>query len=194
MRSRLARVKEEDGVTLVELLVTSMLGVVVMSAVVVLVLAAVRQQPKISKQAQNITTARWVLDRLTHEIRNGISVTKAEPSTVTFQAYVRHGTCGSTANLPSGTPAIKCYVTYSCTTSACFRSESASSSSTGTPQQIFDGIDSSQVFTYVPAVTEPAQASSVTYVKATLTLPNPSGSGGLTVSSGTSLRNATLGY
>jgi prepilin-type N-terminal cleavage/methylation domain-containing protein len=194
MRSRLARIKEEDGFTLIELLVASMLGAVVMGAVVLLVIGAVRHQPKISKQAQNITTARWVLDRLTHEIRNGIAVTKAEPSTVTFQAYVRHSTCGGTASLPSSTAAIKCYVTYSCTTSACSRSESASSASTGTPKQIFDGINSSQVFSYTPAVTESSQASSVTYVKATFTLPNPSGNGGLTVSSGASLRNATLGY
>lgn len=194
MRARLARAREEDGFTLVELLVASAMGVVVMGAVVMLVISAVRQQPRISKQAQNITTARWVLDRFTHEFRNGIVVSKAEPGTVTFQAYVRHSTCGGTATLPSGTPAIKCYVTYSCTTSACFRGESASSASTGTPTQVLEGIGSNQVFTYTPAVTEAAQASSVTYVKATLRLPNPSGSGALTVSSGASLRNATLGY
>lgn len=194
MRARLRRAQGEDGYTLIELLVAASMGVVVMGAVVMLVISAVRHQPKISKQAQNITTARWVLDRFTHEFRNGITVTKAEPSAVTFQAYVRRSTCGGTASLPSSTPAIKCYVTYSCTTTACFRSESASSTSTGTPKQVFDGINSSQVFTYTPAVTEAAEASSVTYVKATLTLPNPSGSGGLTVSNGASLRNATLGY
>lgn len=194
MRARLAKAREEDGYTLIELLVASAMGVVVMGAVVMLVIGAMRHQPKISKQAQNITTARWVLDRFTHEFRNGIVVTKAEPSAVTFQAYIRRSTCGGTASLPSGTPAIKCYVTYSCTTSACFRSESASSSSAGTPKQIFDGINTSQVFTYVPAAPEASQVSSITYVKATLKLPNPSGSGALTVSNGASLRNATLGY
>lgn len=194
MRSRLAKAGEEDGYTLIELLVAAAMGAVVMGAVVMLVIGAVRHQPKISKQAQNITTARWVLDRITHEVRNGISVAKAEPSAVTFQAYVRRSACGGTATLPSGTPAIKCYVTYSCTTSACFRSESASSASAGTPKEIFDGIDSDQVFTYTPAISEASEASSVTYVKATFRLPNPSGDGALTVSGGASLRNATLGY
>lgn len=191
MRARLRRARGEDGYTLIELLVAAAMGAVVMSAVAMLVISAVRGQPEISKKAQNITTARWVLDRITHEIRNGISVTKAEPDKVTFQVYVRRSTCGGAGTLPSTTPAIKCYVTYSCTTVACFRSESASSATAGTPKQVFSGIDSNQVFTYVP---EAAEASEVTYVKATLRLPDPTGVGAFTVSSGASLRNATLGY
>jgi prepilin-type N-terminal cleavage/methylation domain-containing protein len=194
MAARLRGARAEEGFTLIELLVASAMGAVVMGAVAMLVISAVRGQPKITEKAQNVSTARWVLDRLTHEIRNGIVVTKAEPSQVTFQAYVRRSTCGGTATLPSTTPAIKCYVTYSCTTTACSRSESASSGVTGTPKEIFSGIGSSQVFTYVPAVSEAAKAFEVTYVKATLKLPDPSGAGALTVSSGASLRNATLGY
>src|SRR4051794_13012138 len=75
MRRRLARVRSEEGFTLLELLVASAMGVVVMSAVAMLMISAVRDQPKISKQAQNITTARWVLERMTREIRGGISIT-----------------------------------------------------------------------------------------------------------------------
>jgi hypothetical protein len=66
--------------------------------------------------------------------------------------------------------------------------ESAPGSYTGTPQLVFEGIDSNQVFAYAPSST------AATYVKATLRLPNPSGPGALTVSDGASLRNATLGY
>jgi len=194
MRARLRRARAEEGFTLVELLVAASLGAVVMSAVAMLVISAVKGQPQISRQSQNITTARWVLDRLTHEIRNGVVVTKAQPNAVTFQAYVRRSTCGGSGVPPSTTPAIRCYVTYSCTTTTCFRSESASAVSAGTQKEIFSGIDSSQVFTYVPAITESSPVSNVTYVKATLTLPDPDGVGGLTVSNGASLRNATLGY
>lgn len=194
MGAWMRRVREEDGLTLIELLVAAALGVVVMGAVAMLVISAVRGQPQISKQAQNITTARWVLDRFTHELRNGVSVSKAKPEEVSFQVYVRRSTCGGTATLPSTTPAIKCQVTYSCTTTACSRTESAPGTYSGTPREIFDGIDSSQVFSYVPAIAEESEAFKVTYVKATLTLPDPDGVGGLTVSSGTSLRNATLGY
>jgi Tfp pilus assembly protein PilW len=187
MIARLRTSHGEAGFTLVELLVASMMGVVVMGAVASLVISAVRDQPKISQQAQNVTTARWVLERLTHEIRSGLSVSKANPNEVSFQTYVRHSTCGGTASLPSSTPSIKCQVTYACTTTACSRSESAPGTYSGTPRQIFSGIDSNQVFTYAPT-------SQPTYVKVTLRLPNPSGTGSLTISDGASMRNATLGY
>jgi hypothetical protein len=165
------------------------MGVIVMGAVAMLVISAVKDQPQISKQAQNITTARWVLERLTHEIRNGAEVTAAQPDKLSFQTYVRHSTCGGTGSLPSGTPAIKCQVTYTCTTTVCSRAESAPETETGTPRQVFSGIDSSQVFSYAPP-----NSPKPTYVKITLRLPNPSGTGALTVSDGASLRNATLGF
>ena len=185
---RLRRSRSDAGFTLVELLVGSAMGVVVMGAVCSLVISAVRDQPRISQQAQNITTARWVLERLTHEIRNGVTVSKANSNEVSLQAYVRHSTCGGSVSLPSTSPAIKCQVTFTCTTTACSRAESAPGTYTGTPRPIFSGINSNQVFTYAPS------AAAATYVKATLRLPNPSGTGALTVSDGASLRNATLGY
>jgi hypothetical protein len=188
MIARLRWNRGDAGVTLVELLVASTMGVIVMAAVASLVISAVRDQPKISQQSQNITTARWVLERLTHELRNGVAVKEATPSKVSFEGYVRHSACGGTTPLPSTTPSIKCRITYECSTTACSRKESAPTESSGTPQRIFSGIDSNQVFTYVPNQAE------ATYVKITLRLPNPSGAGALTVSDGASLRNATLGY
>jgi type II secretory pathway pseudopilin PulG len=187
MRKFLSCRSREEGFTLVELLVAATMGVVVMGAVASLVISAVRDQPKISKQAQNITTARWVLERMTHEIRNGIAVEEASPSRVAFKGYVRHATCGGTAMLASSARSIPCRITYECSSTACSRKESAPGTSTGTPVRIFSGINSNQVFTPVPA-------QNPTYVKITLRLPNPSGTGALTVSDGASLRNATLGY
>jgi len=178
----------EAGFTLIELLVASAMGVVVMGAVVALVISAVRTQPKISQQAQNITTARWVLERMTHELRNGVAVKEATASKVSFEAYVRHTTCGSATPLAATTPAIKCRVTFECSITSCSRREGPASTGGGTAQMIFSGINTNQVFTYAPGATEP------TYVKVTLRLPNPSGTNALTVSDGASLRNATLGY
>jgi len=178
----------DGGFTLVELLVAASMGVVVMGAVASLMISAVRDQPKISKEAQNITTARWVLARLTHEIRNGVAVKEATASKVSFEGYVRHKTCGGSGVLAKTSPAIKCRITYECTTTACSRKESAPATAGGTPKPVFSGINSNQVFSYAPSTIEP------TYVKVTLRLPNPSGTGALTVSSGASLRNATLGY
>ena len=188
MKARLVRLRSEDGVTLVELLIASAMGVVVMGAVAMLVISAVRDQPKISAQAQNISTARWVLERMTRELRGGGTVVSKSPSKVSFIAFVRHTTCGGTASLASTAQPTECQITYECSTTACFRTEAPKNSTSGTPRMIFKGINSNQVFTYAPNETEP------TYVKVTLRLPNPSGTGTLTVSSGASLRNTTLGY
>jgi type II secretory pathway pseudopilin PulG len=178
----------EEGFTLVELLVGAAMGTVVMGAVALLVIGAVKSQPKISKQAENITTARWVLDRMTREIRDGIVIKEKSASLVSFEGYVRHSTCGGTALAASGTPAIRCRITYECSTTTCFRKESEAQVNGGAPQQIFTGAANGQVFSYAPNETQP------TYVKITLRIPNPSGNGALTVSDGASLRNATLGY
>lgn len=178
----------EAGFTLVELLVASAMGVIVLGAVGSLVVSAMKDQPKISKRAQNISTARWVLERLTREIRNGVKVDQATASTVSFQTYVRHSTCGGTGTLASTSPSIKCEVTYTCTTTSCSRIEAAPGVYTGTAKTIFEGIGSSDVFSYSPSA---AEATNITI---TLLMPNPSGPAALTISDGASLRNATLTY
>lgn len=186
--------RDERGVSLIELLVAAAMGVVVMGAVASLVISAVRTQPKISQEANNITTAQWVLARMAHELRNGVHVTEATPSRISFATFVRRRPCGEGgAVLASSEPAIECQVTYECTMTACSRVESPLGSTAGRPVQIFSGIDTDQVFTYGPDGSDPAR---VTYVKATLRLPNPRGSGNLTVSDGASLRNnpSNLGH
>jgi type II secretory pathway pseudopilin PulG len=189
LNARFARGRREAGFTLVELLVASTMGVLVLGAVGSLVISAMKTQPKISEKAQDVSTARWVLERLTREIRNGVRIDKATASSVSFQTYVRHTTCGASTTLPSSSPAIKCQVTYTCTTTYCSRIEAAPEVETGTATRIFEGIDSSNVFSYVPA-------EDPTYIKITLHMPNPDGAvnGGTTVSDGASLRNATLSF
>ncbi len=195
LRARLRTSSAESGMTLVELLVASAMGVVVLSALGTMVLGAMRAQPEASERAHNISTARWVLERLTREIRNGIAVDKATPSSVSFRTYVRHNPCGS---LSSGSAAIPCEVTYTCTTTSCSRIEAAPEVYEGTATPIFSGIDSSDVFCYVPS-TNPDSTScgpagedleSTTYIGVTFHIPNPSGSAGITISDGASLRNA----
>jgi len=187
--SRLRRQSGEGGFTLVELLVASAMGVVVMSAVASLVISTVRQQPKISKETQNVSSARWMLERLTHELRNGIAVKEGTASKISFEGYVRHSVCGGATLLPTSSPAIKCRITYECSTSACTRKETVPASTTGLAKTVFTGLASNQIFTYVPSV------ANATYVKATLRLPDPTSAGSpLVISSGASLRNATLGY
>jgi Tfp pilus assembly protein PilW len=175
LRRRLGGFHGEAGLTLVELLVASTMGVVVLGAVGSLLISALRDQPGISQKAVNIQTERWVLERMTRELREGVVVDKATASSVSFQTYVRDSTCGGATMLPSTSPSIKCEVTYTCSGTSCTRLEAAPGVYTGTVTTIFTGLsNSSSVFSY------------------SLTIPNPSGSGGLTASDGVSLRNATL--
>jgi type II secretory pathway pseudopilin PulG len=187
---RLAGAGREDGITLVELLVGAAMGVTVMAATASLMISAVKTQPQISEKSQAISTARWVMERLTREIRNGIAVTpeKATASEVSFTSYVRTPTCGGSGTLASGSKAIPCQVTYKCTTTKCSRIEAAPGVFTGTETTIFTGIDSANVFSYTPS------AGAARYIEVTLRFPNPSGSGNLTISDGASLRNANLTY
>lgn len=189
MIARLRRQSGEGGFTLIELLVASTMGVVVMGAVASLVISAVREQPKISKEAQNISSARWMLERLTHELRNGIAVKEGTASKISFEGYVRHSSCGGSTLLSASSSAIKCRITYECSTTACSRKETSPATTTGLAKPIFSGLTSNQIFTYVPS------AANATYVKATLQIPDPTDAGSpLVISSGASLRNATLGY
>jgi Tfp pilus assembly protein PilW len=188
--ARLASSGREDGITMIELLVAAAMGVVLFAAAASLMISALKDQPKLSERAQTISTARWVMERFTREIRNGITVApgKATASEVSFTTYVRTPTCGVAGTLASGTKAIPCQVTYRCTTTSCSRIEAAPGVYTGAARQIFSGIASSSVFSYSP------NAAQATFVRVTLQFPNPSGTGALTISDGASLRNATLAY
>lgn len=189
MIARLRRPKGEGGFTLVELLVSSAMGVIVMGAVASLVISAVREQPKISKEVQNVSNARWMLERLTHELRNGKEVKEGTASKISFVGYVRRTTCGGSSALAASSPAIECRITYECSTTSCTRKETSPASTTGVAKKVFSGLASNQIFTFVPSVTN------ATYVKATLRLPDPTDAGSpLVISSGASLRNATLGF
>jgi type II secretory pathway pseudopilin PulG len=178
--------KSEEGFTLVEMLVAMTMGVVVMGGVLILLIGAMRTQPKLESQGTNIQTARWVMERMTREIRNGIVVDRETSSSVSFQTYVRHTACGGTTTLASTAAPTKCEVTYTCSGESCTRLESAPGSYTGTAKEIFRGLGNpGSVFTWSPE-------KGPTYIGVTLEIPDSQGSGGLTVSDGASLRNATL--
>lgn len=198
LRARLGA--PEAGLTLIELIVAAGMSVVLVAAASSMLISAVKHQPKLSERSQDVSSARWVLERFTREIRNGVKVDKySSPSSVSFVTQVRHTPCGGTTPLASDKPAIRCQVTYQCTTTSCSRIEAAEGVYTGTATTIFDGIDSSEVFCYVPSanpdptICGPAGTTSPTYIGVILRMPNPTGVGSLKISDGASLRNATLG-
>lgn len=190
----------EAGLTLIELLVATTMSVIVIAGAASMMISAVRDQPSISGRAQNVSSARWVLGRMVRELRNGIQVdaSTASSASVSFRTYVRSTTCGAGTTRPPSSPSIPCQVTYRCSATACSRIEAAPGVQTGTERTIFTGIDSAAVFCYVPSTNPnpdtcgPAGSETPTYVRVTLRIPNPEGSGSLTISDGATLRNATL--
>lgn len=202
LRRRTSGLDGEAGMTLIELLVAMIMGVIVVGGATAMLISAVRDQPKQQKQAENIDTARYQLERLTREIRNGVNVTESTSSSVSFVARLRRTECGGGVPTDPSVPAISCQVSYTCTTSSCTRTEGeVGESGGGASTTVVTGIDSAEVFCFVPSAnadpTEcgPAQEEgSPTYIGVKLQVPNPSGSGKLTVSDGASLRSATLDF
>ena len=200
LRQRLAGADREAGMTLIELLVAMIMGIIVVGGATAMLISAVRAQPKQQQQAQSINTARYELERMTREIRNGVSVTASSSSGVSFVARVRRKECGGEVSTSAATPAIQCQIVYACSTSSCTRTERKVGETTGgTAATIVTGIDSPEVFCFVPsASTDPTECAaakagtSPTYIGVTLHVPNPSGPGSLTITDGASLRSATL--
>jgi Tfp pilus assembly protein PilW len=204
IRRRLSVHGPEGGLTLIELLVAAAMSVVIVGAAGSMLISAVRTQPQVSERAQNITTARYQLDRMTHEIRNGVRIdpTMKTASQVSFVARVRRTTCGGSVPTTSTPATIKCQITYTCSTTSCTRVEASEGvySNPAATSTIITGINSSSVFCYVPStntdptVCGPAATATPTYIGITLRVPNPSGPSALTISDGASLRAATLSY
>jgi prepilin-type N-terminal cleavage/methylation domain-containing protein len=186
LRRRLSGGGGEAGFTLVELLVAAAMSVILVGAAGSMLISAVRDQPKLNKQSQGISTARWILERMTREIRNGVAVDpESTASKVSFTAYVRHANCDPAAPLSSSSSAVVCEITYDCSSgTACTRTESDPATAGGVTQTIFSGINDDEVFSYEPP-TGPA-----TFVGVALRFPNPDGTGALTISDGASLRTA----
>jgi type II secretory pathway pseudopilin PulG len=189
LRRRLNGSSGEAGLTLIELLVAAAMSVVLVGAAASMMISAVQTQPELSKRSQDISSARWILERMTREIRNGIAVEPgANGAVVSFTAYVRQSSCGSSTPLPPESSAIECEITYDCSGgTSCTRKEvDPELPIAATPKTIFTGIASEKVFNFSPSPSE------ATFIGVTLRFPNPDGDGFLTVSDGASLRTADV--
>lgn len=177
--------------TLVELLVAAAMSVVLVGAAGSMLVSAVQSQPKLSEKSQAISTARYILERMTREIRNGVEVYEASDSRVAFKTQVRRTTCGGAVLTSPAAPAIQCKVIYQCsttTTTVCTRTETAPTAEAtgGVSTTIVSGLEDDAVFNFSPDAEEP------TYIGVTLKFPDPEGRGNLTISDGAGLRTLTL--
>jgi Tfp pilus assembly protein PilV len=202
IRRRLHRHHPEAGLTLIEILVSITMSVVIVAGATAMLISAVHDQPALSRKAQNVSTARWQLERIVREIRNGVTVEpSSSPSQLTIVTRVRRVQCGGAVPTDPAAQAIKCKVTYTCAGPTCTRTEATLTGQVvGIAETALSGVrNPGAVFCFVPSAapdpTECAAAKSggaPTYVGVELEVPNPDGPGLMNITDGATLRSATF--
>jgi type II secretory pathway pseudopilin PulG len=183
------RLGADDGMTLPELLVASVLGLAIVGAAATVFTAAVSSQPKVSERNAEIQQARTMSETLTRELRQGSNVTSTATSSLAVLTYVPHAACGTAT--PG--PAARCKIFYSCSAAgACTRTEcpptyTAIGAGCGTTRTVVTGLADNNVFTFSPRV--PGEG----YVTVRLALPAANGDDAITLQDGVALRNPPLG-
>lgn len=179
------RAAAEDGVTLVELLVATSLLLATLGIAVMLMNVASRNQPRIVDRNVDVGQARVLQERIGRELRQGYRLEGESATGFTVYTYRRVTLCGGTTPLASTLPAIQCRVTYSCTATACTRSETDPSGSVAPRvEQIVTGLLTPNVFTY-PAT----NADCLADVCVKLAFPSESSEDSITLEDGFELRN-----
>jgi len=172
---------DERGFTLPELLIATILGLAIVGAAAMFFTTGVRQQPKVSARADQIQTARFTMERIVRELRQGSTVPSASATQLTVVTYVDSATCGGA----HATTARACRVSYSCSAGTCTRTEAQpDGSSPGSAVTVVKGLSSNNVFSYTPAT-----ATAPAYVGVTLAFPAQNGDDAITLADGASLRN-----
>jgi Tfp pilus assembly protein PilW len=166
--------------TLVELLLAAVLGLVVIGAAFTMFAGAIHSQPRDSAKVAALQEARTTADRITRELRQGWETRTTTSSKLEIATYVKAATCGGAA----ASTAIPCLVTYTCSGTTCSRVVAQPDGSAPGPSvQVVSGLTNPAVFTYTYA----SGAADPTYVGVTFVL---SGSGQpFTLSDGVALRN-----
>jgi type II secretory pathway pseudopilin PulG len=168
--------------TLIELLLAALVGLVVIGGAFTMFAGAIHSQPRDTAKVVAIQEARTTLDRITRELRQGLEVVPSSPTPTSSQlaivTYVKQASCGGAA----ASTAIPCRVTYTCSGTACTRVVSQpNGSAPGPSSTVVSGLTSPNVFTYSPKATE------ADYVGASFSI---SGSGSpFVLSDGVALRN-----
>jgi Tfp pilus assembly protein PilV len=194
--------KEESGLTLIEMLVAALMSVIIVGAACAMLISAVKSQPGLSRKAENVTTARYQLERVVREIRRAVKVETATQTEVELLTRTQMTVCGGTTKASPDVQRPQCRVTYRCSATSCTRTEATEGGvPVGTAMVALTGLQSASVFCFVPSEGEdPSKCGSPrtgegppTYVGVDLLVENPDGPGILTISDGATLRTETFG-
>lgn len=186
---RSLRATGEAGFTMVELLVASAIGLVVVGVLATLMTTVLRAQPAQQERAAQIQDGRVMLERIVRELRQGKPVvgTTSTSTQITVDSYTRAG-CGAAA--PTASAAI-CRITYSCTQSGSSASCTRRAGTTAA-ETILTGLQSAQVFAYGATTTPTCELASTAtpgFVCLTLAYPAADGQEAVTVEDSAYLRN-----
>jgi Tfp pilus assembly protein PilW len=187
---RLARLRgSESGFTLVELLFSSMLGLMLIATGVTVFVGVQRSQPGEAQRGVTIQSARNVLERITREIRQGSTVYASTGTQLSLLTMVHSATCGGA----QANTAIQCKVTYTCSSGSCIRTEMAPPPATGSgsPVTVVTGLSSSNIFSYTPTCGATSTSGSPGYVCVNLVFAGNNGDDVLTVQDGAAPVNPT---
>jgi type II secretory pathway pseudopilin PulG len=185
--SRRARIADERGFSLVELLTVMVTLIIVLLAALAMFEFAQRTQPRISERNDAIQTAQIEIERLVQDLRQGYLVESATPQALTVLTYDNKATCAGATPGASR----ECRVTYECEAGTCTRTASeADGSGPGAPRTLIDGLASDSVFSYSPSATAP------TTVFVRFQMQSDDGAPGedlITLEEGVTMRNVATG-
>jgi len=164
--------------TLIELLVATLAGLVVIGGAFTMFAGAIHSQPRDSAKVAAMQEARTIVDRITRELRQGWETPTATASKLAIVTYVKAATCGGA----SASTAIPCRVTYTCSGTICTRVVAQPNGSfPGPSTRVASGLTTPNVFSYSPSSADPS------YIGVTLSV---AGSGQpFTLSDGVTMRN-----
>jgi Tfp pilus assembly protein PilW len=190
LRDRVVRrARSESGFTLVELLFSSMIGLMLIAVGVTIFTATVRSQPGAAARGVSIQEARNVMERMTREIRQGSTVYPSTSTQLSMLTMVHSASCGGA----QANTAIRCKVTYTCSAGNCTRVE-APPPPTTTPistRTVVTGLSNSTIFSYTPTCGATTTSGSPGYVCVNLVFPGDHGDDALTVQDGAAPNNPT---
>jgi Tfp pilus assembly protein PilV len=201
-RHRPVRLGDESGMSLIEMLVAMLMSVIIVGAACAMLISAVKDQPGLSTKAQNVTTARYQLERVVREVRKAVKVERATPTEVILLTRTQRTTCGGTTKASPEVQRPQCRITYLCSGTSCTRTEATEGGTVvGAATVALSGLESPSVFCFVPSTeTDPSKCGaprtgegSPTYIGVNLRVPNPEGPGLLTISDGATLRTEAFG-
>jgi len=172
--------REERGLTLIELLVAASLGLLVVGGAMTMFLSAVRSDPRTAAKVSAIQQARFTVERIARELRQGSEVPASSSSHLEIVTYVKTTGCSGGE---AGGESIACRVIYDCEGDTCTRAVAEpDGSGAGAAITVATDLAAAGVFSYEPDEEEP------TYVGIELAVANEGGDP-IVLSDGVALRN-----